>query len=521
MRVFLLFYLLTFLPLTMAAQSNQRALGAAIDTIVRKYSHHAKVVDDIVEDVYQKNKKDAKFVARIAKSYFSYYIKPEDQWPTYLTNDTARALKYIRRSLAIDPKCLEAHLLAADLYGKMGDKDEAMRWYDKAIAINPTDPQAFLARSNMLAMGTDMDDAVAKLEEMRTKDPNYPVDLEIARLYSRRYNRLGGSNNIKYSVEYYDKANLSDMTINDLRDYAVNSQIFNHQERAIEVARYGLQMAPRDFYLNQVLFRGLYNTKQYAAALQQYENVRMAEDYKDDSQNTAVLGLTYCELKRFDEAQQMLDKVQAMADDGTEGYQKAQTLASNGMGNIARGRIKVLTDDGKYEEAVAMYKKFIDERKAQGKLKAYELDAYAGIFMDWSVELNGEEKFAKLRRADAVYLEIYTTFDDPNIKTLSLNKRQTIAYTIDRDNSKGLGRPVAEETCRYCETLTEDDLNKYPSIRPRWALAAYYLTYYYFTQKPPNKALVKKYGDIAINANPTDDSRRANVEKIYKTCKIK
>jgi Skp family chaperone for outer membrane proteins len=68
-----LYFLILFMALaaTSQAQNDERALAAAIDTIVRIYNER-DIVDGFVEEIFQKHNRSAYLATRIAKSYYNY-----------------------------------------------------------------------------------------------------------------------------------------------------------------------------------------------------------------------------------------------------------------------------------------------------------------------------------------------------------------------------------------------------------------------------------------------------------------
>ena len=109
----------SFLFLTIAifasAQANERAMAAAIDTIVRTYNE-AEIRDKFVEDIFNKFNKSAYLATRIAKSYYNYNKVDPPVFRDFHRRDTVNAFKYINRSIAIDPKYAEAYILAKEFW---------------------------------------------------------------------------------------------------------------------------------------------------------------------------------------------------------------------------------------------------------------------------------------------------------------------------------------------------------------------------------------------------------------------
>ena len=64
--------------LPLSAQSDPEAAMAALDSVVRKYSHYKNVLDPYVEKIYKKFDNNSEVITGIAKAYYSI-SRPEGQ----------------------------------------------------------------------------------------------------------------------------------------------------------------------------------------------------------------------------------------------------------------------------------------------------------------------------------------------------------------------------------------------------------------------------------------------------------
>ena len=90
MRKLILSFLLLTATLTVNAQSNERALAAAIDTIVRTYTEN-DIVDRFVGEIFEKYK-SAYLATRIARSYYNYNEDEETKMRNFHRKDTIQSL---------------------------------------------------------------------------------------------------------------------------------------------------------------------------------------------------------------------------------------------------------------------------------------------------------------------------------------------------------------------------------------------------------------------------------------------
>ena len=117
--------LLTIVLMAMAvnvqAQDDERALGAAADTIIRTETREY-IVNRIVEKVYQEHP-TASLATRLAKAYYNYNENSETGLRDFHKNDTVHAFLFIRRAIELDPKYAFA-ILIKELNKELNEKEE-------------------------------------------------------------------------------------------------------------------------------------------------------------------------------------------------------------------------------------------------------------------------------------------------------------------------------------------------------------------------------------------------------------
>ena len=189
-----LFSLLTIILMTTspaAAQDNEVAAAAALDSVIRIFSHY-DIVDNFVDEVFKKHKKSASMATRIAKSYYSFVENPETKQRTYYRRDLPRAFSYIDKALAINPKY-----------------------------SNPTDSALYIESAKLLAF-TDPDAAVKKLMVLKQRDSTFQVDLQLGRLYFELWDKHGKTPMMEMATSYgkvFDSADRDKMNLGDFGAY--------------------------------------------------------------------------------------------------------------------------------------------------------------------------------------------------------------------------------------------------------------------------------------------------------------
>jgi tetratricopeptide (TPR) repeat protein len=171
------------------AQDDEKAAGAAIDTIIRVFSEY-EIVDRFVADIYSKYEKDKVkapiLAARIAKAYYNYVMVPGNPTPQFHRRDVAKAFEYLDKAIAIDPKYPQSYLVASDIFYNEAKIDTALIWLDKGIEANPTDSSLYIESAKLLCF-SNRDAAVQKLMVLKERDSTFQVDLQLGRLFYKSW----------------------------------------------------------------------------------------------------------------------------------------------------------------------------------------------------------------------------------------------------------------------------------------------------------------------------------------------
>lgn len=493
-HIALLIVILMAIATNVQAQDDERALGAAADTIIRTETRDY-IVNRIVENVYQSHP-TASLATRLAKAYYNYNENSETKERMFHKNDTAHAFLFIKRALELDPKYAPAYVLASDILNYAGQRDVAMQWLDNGIAQNPTDSSLYIASAMLLAY-TDSEAAVAKLKLLKEKDPNFPVDLQLGRLYYELWNR-GGVQPYQEMADAYSKANMADMTQGDLDAFSFSLYATNQTDRLYEVSNYGVSKYPESFMLNQNLFYGLLGLCQQGAN-RWGEAIAAANKFfsiADSAQITPLHYIRYGEAlngdKQYAQAIAVYEKILEMPNATENNIYTANNHIATSISSQADEARKA----GDYDKAVAIIKPYVEKYNAQGKQNDLLVNSYARIYMVQSVDLEGAAKEDALMKADKIYADaIPNTKDNDDAFAY---QRYVIHSQLDPTKEKGLAIPYINEVIRIIQSKKEMGRGQ----KARLVSVYLYLCVYNLGK---NKKAVAEYADKIMDLDPTNE----------------
>lgn len=521
-KIFLLivtFCLLQTAYVPLRAQGNQDALIAAIDTIVRKYSHE-KAHEDIIEEAIKNYKKDAKMMARVARCYYNYYWEDDgnSRRQMWITHEPEKAYKFVYRALQIDTACVDAYLLAADIEQREMRVDSAVIWLEKGLAQSPNSIELKDAYSVLKATeGGGLEEAIAYIQEEAAKDPNIDANLKIARLHEQMYNTTGQPNYLVQAGPYYLKCNLNDLTTQDFQNFLIGLDVAQLWDNLRTASSFSNKKYPGRYLFARYYFISLVNLKEWEEALSTYEQMKTGIGYKLDARDEAYLGNVYRGLKRYDEAMNQYEKVLAMDDKSGNG------IANNGIKGLMDEQLNEFIQADRYDEAASFYKKFIDRRKAEGKLDGPIYSNYAKIFMLKSNKLEGAEKAEALRKAASVFKEWIANEDYNNNIAVAHGQLMTISqllYSVEQNMD--VIYEAAHDMELFYDGLPEDEQSS-TTITKYYLNALDLIIRYYFqtgSAKPQERERLKAYGDKILDME-TDPTRLQRVMDMYNAWKIK
>ena len=469
-----------------------KAFKAALLDFVNNKQGRVDQTEHLSDDLYQKFKKDPKVLVGIAEAYST--IK-----------DTTYSYKFYNYAIALDPANMEPYVEA----GKWEEADStkqsyerALAWYNRAIKANPKDSTGYVRAARLLAkrMGR-MDDAIKKIQEISAFNPDYTVNLFVAKMYSD----IGMTDK---AVEYYAKEKIEKLDPSELTDYANNCYFAGKDENGINVVDFGLQKYPRYPQLNRTGMLLTIRKKDNKATAEFGERLLYQTDnLKVIWQDYYNLAQAYSSLHKSAKAIEMYNSVIDFPEDSLSASEKSKLKDAVDMCYQHIGKLYV--DDGEYDKAVSTYERYCEMRKSQGRLSAYELDLVAKVYMFQSEEMNGEDKLDCYRKANEVYERIEQEF--PQNAGYALDNILDNCYRLDPEHHTVIAKP-------YAERLYAMEMGKGTEMssldKERLSKAARRLAYYYFVEANDKKTSLPYWRKV-YEINPNDQGARQvlNIKK--------
>ncbi|MGB4263175.1 MAG: tetratricopeptide repeat protein [Fervidobacterium sp.] len=131
----------------------------------------------------------------IAKDILKYATKVDKNYaPAYELygsllleeGDVEGAIKYLNRSIEIDPWLVQSYSMLGEAYYNMGKYEEAIEYWEKEITISPSNTFTYFMLADAYTKIGDIEKAVEVLEKFRLNSENSIIALfELAELYGK------------------------------------------------------------------------------------------------------------------------------------------------------------------------------------------------------------------------------------------------------------------------------------------------------------------------------------------------
>lgn len=392
------------------------AQAPAIDEVQKQAAELIKAGNaDGLKDLEKENKKNPTALVSIAKAYLA-------------AQDVAKAEATAQKAytfISENPKkataqdnCL-TYITLGNIASAKNDAGNAVTWYQQAMYADPQNPDGYRLYATATSK-SDPNGAIAAIEELRKNRPDYPVDLIAADI-------ANGAGKPQEAIKYYSKVKLSDMQPYQIGAFATNLYLTQNVNKAVEVAEYGLTVAPRSATLNRLAFWGNTDLKQWDKALKFADKLFYESDsvkISSDDYGRKINALRGAEL--YDEALAELNK---LANDPM--MPKADQLFA--LKQIAQ----TYSDKEDYEKAIPAYEKYLVA--AGEKASATDIAAFGQQYM-YFAQQQPAKKAEMLMKADEVFAKLA---QNPDAKEYAIYKRAQVANAMD--GGKGLAKPYYDQ----------------------------------------------------------------------------
>ena len=456
------------------AQDGSKADVAAFKEIINSKPAD---MDKQLSAYYKKNKKNAENLVAFGRAFYD-------------AEDYKNATVYADYALKANKKFAPAYILQGDI-AAVGEEDggKAAVAYETAILYDEKNVDAYRKYANVYRK-VDPTGAVEKLEQLRNIDPSYPVDALIGHInyISLRYGK---------AIEAYEKAPLQSLSRMDYIEFAMANYHAKQYNKALEVAKAGLQKDPLNATLNRIALMNANEVKKYGEALKYAENMFNKID-KDSVKLNDIDYLNYGKaLSGSEQYEAAIEKFKAAltmdAEDKSQhaSLYKATSDAYKGMKD--------------FPNAIDYYKQYL---KADEDADATEYASLGMLMMQYARSLEGDAQVEAYKQADQHFADLVTKF--PDSEEFALFQRGRINNSIDPDMSQGLAKPHFERLASLISARENID----DTDRSRIEGAYRYLMSYYNSQKDYVNAL--GYAQKLQQLKPEDEGIQKLVEMLTK-----
>ena len=482
-RFIMVLGLLQGLVLPAAAQSDPKATMGAINYVIRNV-RPSSAAEPLAENLCRRFKKHPEVIVAIGESF-------------YQASDSARAKKFLRWAMREYPNYVPAYVAAGTwAEQRYNAYDEAMDWYNQAIKANPKDSVGYVRYAKVLTRLRRPDEAAAKIKEITKYVPDFPVNKEIARIYSN----LG---QINEAVDFYAHENLDNLDSEDLKDYATNLFLKHQYKESLEVAKFGYNKYPKLAPMSRLVLYNCVELKEFEEAYGYGNNLfRNTEQHKETWQDMYYMALACQGVGKTEQTIEAIDWFRRC----TQEDDIAQRERNESYRNIA----KLYQKQGDYDQASKAYDELYELQKAENKISAQDINLHARLFLVQSTEVNGEEVFECYRKANKLY-ELLAEVS-PDNAGLAYHAILQNYQRMDPNFEQGLAIEPANRLINVLKNKPNlSDTEKKLLCDAYWTLC-----YHQAISRPLYRGYVKDWGEKILKLNPADERPK----RIFETLKI-
>ena len=297
----------------------------------------------------------------------------------------------------------DAYILKGDVEALKDDGGNAAMWYQQAMTLDPKNPNGYMSYANVYRKRSPSE-ADRALNELRKNVPDFPIDTETAHVFYT-------SGNYEKAMEYFNKANISNMAESRLGEYALAALSVNDFKKGLEVAKTAASRFPsnsaftRLAMINGVLGQDWADGISFAEKLISSDAEKNSGDFNYYARALAGAG-------QHEKAIEMFLKSFSM--DGTD-FKNLQSISES------------YTALGNTDKALEYSIMYLDKNP---DAKPSEFSKLASIYID-KVK-NGEDKDANWLKAMGVYDNLAAKY--PHTANFVKFQKGHQAYVCEKDD---------------------------------------------------------------------------------------
>lgn len=460
--------LLAGLSVPAMAQTSQADIDAITKVIVDAKGD-VLATKAQVKEFTKAHKKDAVAIAALGRAFLE-------------AKNYEKAEEIANLAIKANGKSAEGYILLGDIASAQDDGGKAAGYYEQGTYYEPANPTSYV-RYATVYQKVDPDGAVAMLEKLRTVKPDYPVDAAAGRMYSR-------NGQLKSAMSHYDKV-ADPTTIEDyiLFDYAITAYALEEYDKAVSLAKKGIQKYPNYGSFNRVVLYASDKQKNYPTAVEYGDKLFAATDtvkytasdytyYADALLNVGRTDDAITAYKHISEVDPENKEVNKLISDA---YLKAK----------------------KFDEAVTAYEAYLAAKGEECTYKEY--DNFADIYLEQSEAAADEAaKKAALQKAAEIYGTIAEKYDYAAV--YALFKQANVFHAINPDLKVGLAMPYYKKLAEKIESLPE----KTAADLKKLGTAYQYLAVHYIHNDQVADA--KQWAAKLLEVRPDDETAKQIME---------
>ena len=207
----------------------------------------------------------------------------------------------------------DAYILKGDIFAMQDNGGEAASWYKQCMIMDPKNPQGYISYARVYQK-IDPNGSAEALQKLKTINPDYPVEAEIAEGFytAGKYEK---------AYEFFKKAPLKTLNMYRFYEYAVTTYGLGKKDETLILCQEGMNKYPTSSSLLVFAMRSAVDLQKYEEGLQFANQVMATDSIKKDASIISYYGLALAGNKQYDQALEQYNKALEMNKEDVKPYQ--------------------------------------------------------------------------------------------------------------------------------------------------------------------------------------------------------